>query len=216
MDRINPEHVLHGLRHDYRVPQPKVATHPLLRTMRKEVKVPVYYHTRKRYVRSGSSPAGLYEDGALYVHIEDGLKHNWLIHELAHCLVARKFGKLEMPNFGLEGFGLNEPDEILACQTEFYLGFSSGFYSWENLGDYAEQYMFLEEFDSETSQQDVDDDGVERFGLDAIRRQDAFEFVLEFRDGALSIPGVKEICKNLHIPMDRGYLLEKVARNWRA
>lgn len=218
MDRLNSEHVLYALRNDHRVPQPKLAKHRLIRAMRKELGIPIYYFRRRRgSIRSGSAPGNsFYEDGAYYIHVDEARNRNQIVHELAHGFVAREQGKLNRPNFGLDQFQFDDGDEVSACKIELFLSFLSGFYSWEVLGDYAETYMLLEDLYVALDNDGRDENGTERFDLDARSRSDAIEFALDFRDEALKFSGVQSVCDKLELPTGRGHLADLVVQNWRA
>lgn len=146
MKLLNSPELLKALRTKYRVPQPPIARRPLIRVLRAQVGIPIYHFKRRGSgIDVGLAPAKMFsQGGALYAHINDSKKTNNLLHELCHAVVAQKKGKLQEPNYGLHS-SREDADEIRTCNIEFYVGFMSGFYSWQDLGEFVIDYSFTGE-----------------------------------------------------------------------
>ncbi len=211
---LNSPDVLKLLRTKYRVPQPKGAKQPLIRALKAELEMPIYYHERLPSAvsfRTGTSPTqSVYENGALYVNTEATRVPNCLLHELCHAIVARKLGALGETNFGLE-FNISRDDreEVDSCMTEFYLSFMSGYYTWSQLCGYVCEYSFDDtlDFDEEYAGKDS--------GLDQFSKESVVKLMTKCRDVALGYPGVAQACGRLHISVSEEALTAKMDTHWR-
>ena len=212
---LNSPEVLRATRTKYRVPQPNVAKHSLIRALRAAAGIPVYYHNRHHDILdNGSSPTStVYDQGALYVQRQATKERNCLIHELCHAVVAKKRQRLGKTNFGLDPLKYEDRDEIHTCRMEFYMGFMSGYYSWEQLGEYIFDYSFANNLDWLN---DEDIEGRKLELLDSMSRESVIKFLLECRRIALLYPGAQEAMRRIGVSTSKGAVKSAVRRASRA
>jgi hypothetical protein len=211
--QLNSPEMLKETRTKYRVPQHPNGKHPLIRALRAELGIPIYYHSRRfGTLKTGTAPnRAFYEARALYVNIKESAP-NLLIHELCHALVARKFGTLDETNYGLQNkFSRDDKEEIDTCMIEFCLGLMSGYYSWEELGYYIHEYSF----DDMLSYDDDSEWNGYGSGLASYYKVTIIDFIVRCRDVALGYPGVREVCNRLCISMSERAIIAKVTKHWR-
>lgn len=200
---MNSPERLAGLRTKYRVKQPRFLDHKLVRTARKQIGVPVYhYRHRGPHPLVGDSPGDIfYQEGAIYVGPKDAATRNGLWHDLCHVLVAEHMGKLERFNFGS-----NVADEILTCHIELWLGFVTGFYSYEYFLDKVTDYNF-----SDLLKWRDDDDIEEGDWSTYFEKKSVETLLLDFRKKALKVPGAAQLARTMGV-----YSKEATLKRFRA
>jgi hypothetical protein len=147
----NSEELLVQLRSTYKEDRPLFLQAPLIQVSEDILEVPVHFHTHD-YIQEhrvildrGNAPSDtFYQKGQIYVgpDSQSPRDKSSLWHDLCHTMVAKSSGKLEYDNF-FSSFG----DETLTCRIEFWLGFTSGFYTLEETIQYIKEYMFDDAFD---------------------------------------------------------------------
>lgn len=208
----NSEQVLVQLRTKYRMRQPRFAGHKLIQAARRWGGTPVHFFNASDsslpVVDFGFAPGDIvYDGGRLYVGSNCAEERNSLWHDLCHVMVAEKEGKL-----GKFNFDSTQEDEVAACKIELWLGYMTGYYSYEYLTKCMNEYQFDEQLAGRENP-----DGSTNGGPAADSSKPATwftgksveELLLDCRKKSLRIPGACRLARELGV-YSKAALVEKM------
>jgi len=186
----NSAETLTALRLKRRVKQPKHANHKLIRNARRLCNTTIIHYKSKPNdwdnLFTGDAPDDAFYDGrVLYIGSRSSRQLSGIWHELCHIMIADL--KKKRWEFNYKS---NQDEEDLACQIEFWLGFVSGYYSYEKLCAYIIDFGWTPKVG----------DGI-RFHKNPVKAfnpNDVESFIVRCRDSAIGVPLAKKVARSLN------------------